>query len=591
MARPPGRVLTSLFRIFGLFLLCGLPAILLAQSSDPTPVIPPLAPPPGQQKSGAPASVGKDEITTHDTPATVRVSVNNVLVRVVVRNAQGKAITTLKKDDFQLADDRKPQTISSFSVENPGSHGTEVVIPRSEPGAAATESKTVKLPERFVALFFDDLHLVIEDVMVTRQAAIKLFAALQPTDRISIFTTSSQVEQDFTADRQKLEQTLQHIGPHGVTAHSANDCPPVSFYEAHMIVEERDSGALQVATLDAIACGVPPKAAPAAAQSAANRVLGVGEAELQFSFSNLASLIRRMGALPGDRSIVMMSPGFFMTPSMHQSSDMIDRATRAGIVINTIDARGLYVSAADADLSTQRCSVPLCQSFIRQEEVLRDDVLAELADGTGGLFIHNRNDIDKGLLEAAAEPEASYVLGFSPQNLKPDGKYHHLKVSLTSKKKFILQARHGYFAPSKIVEPAIAANEEIQGAIYSHEEHREFPVDCETQFSKNGESARLSVTARIDVRGLKFRKSEDRNSNNLTVATAVFDDNGNLVTGMQRVIDLKLKDATLERLRQTGISVKSDFTMKPGTYLVRLVVRDSEGAQMAAMNRGVEIPQ
>jgi hypothetical protein len=70
----------------------------------------------------------------------------------------------------------------------------------------------------------------------------------------------------------------------------------------------------------------------------------------------------------------------------------------------------------------------------------------------------------------------------------------------------------------------------------------------------------------------------------------VFDDNGNLVTGLQRVIDLKLKDATLERLKKTGISVKSDFTIKPGTYVVRLVVRDSEGAQMAAMNRGVEIP-
>jgi hypothetical protein len=59
----------------------------------------------------------------------------------------------------------------------------------------------------------------------------------------------------------------------------------------------------------------------------------------------------------------------------------------------------------------------------------------------------------------------------------------------------------------------------------------------------------------------------------------------------QRVINLKPKNASLKRLRQTGISVKSDFTMKPGTYLVRLVVRDSEGAQMAAMNRGVEIPQ
>jgi hypothetical protein len=227
-----------------------------------------------------------------------------------------------------------------------------------------------------------------------------------------------------------------------------------------------------------------------------------------------------MGALPGERSVVLMSSGFFMSPSMRQSSDMIDRATRAGIVINTIDSRGLYVSAADADLTTRRCATPECQSFIRAEEAFRDDVLAELADGTGGLFIHNRNDIDKGLLEAAADPEVSYVLGFSPQNLKLDGKYHHLGISLTNKEKYTLQARHGYFAPTKIAEASVAASEEIQGALYSHEELRDLPIDCETQFSKSGESVRLSVSARVDLRGLKFRKVEDRNLDNLTIATA-----------------------------------------------------------------------
>jgi len=581
------RVLWSVFLssvLFPCFLL-----IVCAQTQPSSPQAPPPAALQSEQKPDAKAS--NDEITSHDTPATFKVSVIIVLVRVVVRDAQGKAVTNLKKEDFQLADDRKPQTISSFSVENRGSHGTEVVIPQRESQAATTGTKTVKLPERFVSFFFDDLHLVTQDVMVTRQAATKLFAVLQPTDRISIFTTSGQVEQDFTADRQKLEEKLQHVGPRGMSTHSATDCPSVSFYEAHKIVEARDPVALQVAILNAIACGVPVRAAPEAAQAAAQRELSVGETELQLSFSNLASLIRRIGALPGERSIVLMSPGFFMTPSMRQSSDMIERATRVGIVINTIDARGLYVPAADADLmATQRCQAPECQSFIRMEELLRDDVLAELADGTGGLFIHNRNDIDKGLLEAAAEPEAAYVLGFSPLNLKLDGKYHHLTIALARKEKFTLQARHGYFAPTKAVEPAIAASEEIQGAIYSHEEFHDLPIDCETKFFKNGESVRLSVSAIVDLRGLKFRKAQDRNVDNVTVATAVFDDNGNLLTGLQRVINLKLKDATLERLKQTGISVKSDFTVKLGTYLVRLVVRDSEGAQMAAMNRGVAIP-
>src|SRR5229473_5996735 len=75
------------------------------------------------------------------------------------------------------------------------------------------------------------------------------------------------------------------------------------------------------------------------AQIAAQRELTTGESGIQFSFRNLDALIRRMSALPGRRIIVLMSPGFFVTPSMHESGDVIDRATKANVVINTIDAR------------------------------------------------------------------------------------------------------------------------------------------------------------------------------------------------------------------------------------------------------------
>jgi hypothetical protein len=260
VATPPGQILITFFRVLGLFLLGGFLGIFFARTPDSTLAIPPQASPAIQQKPQPPASIGKDEITAHDTPTTVKVSVNIVLVRVIVRDAQGKAITNLKKEDFQLADDRKPQAISSFSVDVPGSHLTEVPVPSAEARTAAAETKTMKLPDRFVALFFDDLHLVTEDVMVARQAATKLFATLQPTDRVSIFTTSGQVEQDFTADRQNLEAALQRISPRGVSTHSATDCPPVSFYEAHRIIDDHDSLATQVAILDAIGCGVSRQA-------------------------------------------------------------------------------------------------------------------------------------------------------------------------------------------------------------------------------------------------------------------------------------------------------------------------------------------
>jgi len=589
LGRRPATPLLTLRSVFlgGLLFAC-FPSAIRAQAPSSSPAAPPPAAPQSGQKPDAKAS--NDEIVSHDTATTFKVRVNVVLVRVVVRDSNGKVVTNLKKEDFQLADNRKPQIISSFSVETPASHIPTVKVDADKPASEGTPVKAPELPQRFVTLFFDDLHLSTQDVMQTRLAAMKLFSAMTPSDRLAIFTTSGQVEQEFTADREKLEDALQRIFPHPLSSLGASDCPPMSYYEAYLIIDTNDQVALQVATNDAQGCiGNAAGAAQSLVQMAAQRELTLGDSQVQFAYGNLQTLIRRMSSLPGQRVIVMMSPGFFVTPSMHESGDIIDRATKANIVINTIDARGLYVSAV-YDVTNRIPLGPLKTSFALAAEAAQDDILSELADGTGGTFFHNRNDIDQGLLQAAAEPEVSYVLGFSPQNLKLDGKYHHLKVTFVNRQKWNLQARHGYFAPKGTADPEALAKEELQQAIFSQEEMHELPIECQTQFFKNTNGVRLSVVAHVDTRALKFRKAEDRNRDKLIIATVVFDENGNLLTGLEKLVELRLKDATLERINKSGISIKSSFDLQPGTFLVRIVVRDSEGTQMAAMNRGVVIP-
>lgn len=115
-------------------------------------------------------------------------------------------------------------------------------------------------------------------------------------------------------------------------------------------------------------------------------------------------------------------------------------------------------------------------------------------------------------------------------------------------------------------------------------------MQCQTQFFSGADGAHLTVLARIATNTLGFRRVEDRNNDSLTLVTAIFDDNGNMLKGEQKVIELRLRDSTRERFNKEGLKFKSSFDLKPGTYLVRIVVRDSEGAQMAALNRGVVIP-
>jgi hypothetical protein len=74
----------------------------------------------------------------------------------------------------------------------------------------------------------------------------------------------------------------------------------------------------------------------------------------------------------------------------------------------------------------------------------------------------------------------------------------------------------------------------------------------------------------------------------VTLVYGLFDRNGNYSQGIKKVVELRLKDETLERLGQ-GITVRTSFDVKPGTYLIRLVVRDAEGQKLTATNGAVDI--
>jgi len=548
-------------------LLVGLILICYAQcraQQSPAETSSPRAP----AKQGAQASEVKDAPTAQDATTSFKVRVNLVLVRVVVRDSNGKVIPDLKKEDFELRDNRKPQTISTFSIETPASRAsppkpdTDSTVAPSEPAAV----KTPGLPQRFVALLFDHLHLSTNDTLLLRRAAAPLLSAIGPGDRFAIFTTSGTLHEEFTDDRDKLNEALQHVQSRSDEAISAAGCPPMTFYEAYQILQGDpvtlrggDPNALQIALSDALACSRGGQGeAIELVRSAAQSELSIGENKLQVSFGNLDGLIRRMTALPGQRIIVLMSPGFFVTPQMYLTQDFIDKATRAGLVINIIDARGVSTSSI-YNGSTQMngaAAMAMRPVFVSNEESVKSQFLEELADGTGGTRFENRNDLDRGLRFAGAEPELSYVLGFAPQDLKFDGKYHQLKVTLAGGQKWTLQARHGYFAPRKADSPEQAAEQEIDEAVYSQEELRQLPLECQTQIFKTEKGSHLTVIAHIDARSLKFAKVQDRNNDQLKIVIALFDNNGGFLSGKERNLNLQLKDATLAAIDKTGIRVE-----------------------------------
>jgi VWFA-related protein len=552
--------------------------------------------PPADKSKGD--SQSSTEVLTRDSATTFKVRVNLVLVRVVVRDERGNIVNNLKKEDFQLSDNRKPQTISTFSVETPLTHVVPVVTAsdrdEGEPLLAPN------LPQRFVSLMFDDLHLGAQDALTVRTAGVKILDALAPSDRVGVYTTSGQVTQEFTADRELLKEAMNKISARPVAGGGFPDCPDISYYQANLIVNQNDTQALSVATEDAVQCAFNgdekmASAAATMARSRASQVLSVGDAASEYAYSHLDAAIRRLAGMPGQRKMVFISPGFLLTTLIAERSDVIDRSTKAGVVIDTVDARALYTPDLAGDIANgpqDSYKTAGFKSTYRVDAQFADgEILSDFAAGTGGTYFHDRNDLDVGLRNSIAAPSTTYLLGFSPQNLKLNGSFHTLKVSLSGKQKYSVQARRGYYAPRNQKNPEETAKEEIQEAVFSQEEIRDLAVDLQTQFfRKDASEAHLSVLAHVDLKTLKFRKVEDRNSDDLTLATVIFDENGNFVTGGEKILEMKLRDATLERLDHSGITVKSSFDVKPGNYLVRLVVRDKEGEQMAARNGAVAIP-
>ena len=116
-------------------------------------------------------------------------------------------------------------------------------------------------------------------------------------------------------------------------------------------------------------------------------------------------------------------------------------------------------------------------------------------------------------------------------------------------------------------------------------------MSVHTQFFRAADdSVKLTVVARIDVQHLHYKQMDDRNQNDLTIVTAVFDRNGNIIQANQKLLQLRWKNETLQTKLSSGVTVRSSFDVKPGRYRVRVVARDSEQQLMSAENGAVEIP-
>jgi VWFA-related protein len=563
-----------------------------------------------------------------DLPATqLKVTSNLVMVRVVVRDAQGKPVKGLRKEDFKLFDSGKEQSIAQFEVEAAVEPPSPPAVARKPEQAVATLSSA--LPGRFLALYFDDQYTSDNDLVQVRKAADDYLAAsLQPADRVAIFTSGSMLS-DFTSDPKQIHEALSRLRASGRAPAPGHDCPDLSDYQALEMTRTRAPDPLSgpperiialnnawgLAYQEIIARNCVPSFHPLAIKNfllgQAYKVVGQAEILTHSSLQQLDEVVKYTAQMPGQRTVILGSPGFLLQDdNQFQLERIIDHALRLQVVISSLDPRGLAIIARQVDASllynpgSNGTASGAMHRMDQNREVLAGDVLAQVAEGTGGEFFHNNNDMKAGFGRLAGSPGA-YILAFAPKDLKLDGKLHPLKVKL-AEKGYSVQARRSYFAPRNEAEAKAEANdvvassatdqmqvqvqEQLREALLSKTESSQFPVVLDANVSEGqGATHELSLVSRADPKSLHLQKEGDHNLDTLTFVFGVFDQKENLVIAQQRHATVNVADGQLPEFLKAGISVDMAFQLKPGSYRIREVVTDSE-QRLATLSRKVDIP-
>jgi VWFA-related protein len=555
------------------------------------------------------ATADLPEISTQEQMPSFQVKVNLVEIRAVVRDRSGKAVGNLKQEDFVVIDDKKPQTITRFSVERNEVSGAEA---GQTPAAGNSNEVRSHLAGAWrLAYLFDDLNSTANDLINARKAAEQAIDALAPEEQLGIFTLSGQGTQDFTGDKERLRAAVRQLQPRPQGASTVNDCPPINYYIADQLKTYNDPEVFKIVLQQVIGCQFgghlpldktgtvldPVKLLEYenATRVDIDRVYRAGEAQSDIVFQSINEVLHHVSQFAGQRTLVLLSPGFYL--GLRRQADLTDSLNRAiagGVVINTLDLRGVVAQQpVGTDISQPAYGSSLyTPNMVSQQgglNLAQADTLMQIANTTGGKYLHNTNDISGGLAALSAPPEFSYLLGFAPQNLQNDGKFHALKVELTQPSGYTVQARTGYYAP----RPGGSSEQverEIAEAVFGHDEINQLPVRVQTQFFKSGaDSAKVSVLVHVDVRHMQFKKADGRNLNELTVVAALFDRNANLVTAKSSTVKMHTKDDTLAGKLNSGVTVRSNFDVNPGSYLVRIVARDEQG-KMLTQNEVVDIP-
>ncbi|HTY63858.1 MAG TPA: VWA domain-containing protein [Acidobacteriota bacterium] len=530
----------------------------------------------------------QQEATNQQTNAQQKVPVftvqtSMVVVDVTVRDAKGKLVDGLKREDFKVYEDNVPQSIVTFSAESvaigpaavadqsAGKPETIQAQPQAIVNLALNPTAPVKKEDlagkRLIILFFDLSSLQTENLVRSVDAA-RDFLAKQtgPQDLMAVATYSSTLSlvQDFTNDRELLLKTLKDISS-----------------------EESEESAAQVDTTSDTSSDdvyVP--------DSVQFNVFNTDR-----RLSALETLAKMYREFPERKSLIYFSSGVTTTgvENNAQIRSTVDNANRSNMSIYTVDSQGLVAlpPGGDASHRSTGSSAFNGSGMMQQRTSLSSsqETLITLSHDTGGKSFTDSNDLSLAMKQAQVDTNVYYVLGYLSSNSKEDGKYRRIRVEL-NRPGLKIAHRPGYFA-SKAFGQLTQQEKDLQlsQAMNVERPFVDVPLILEADyFRKDNTTNYVPISIEILGDGLKFEEKGANREGKFEFVAQAIDPKGR-VTGIARdAVSLKLPVEKAEKLKAGGIFYSTGFQLRSGAYKLRFLVRDNVTGKLGSFEQPINVP-
>src|SRR3984957_16450079 len=529
------------------------------------------------------AAVVSVALLAQDQPSpTFKTNTNLVIVNVAVKDKSGKAIEDLKKDQFTLLEDGKPQQISVFELQHLNGETLptiEAPAPtlktrgaESKPAPAAVPAPPVKADDlkdrRLIAMFFDLSSMQPAEQIRARDAAVKFIdTQMTSSDTVSIMTLTNElrVVQEFTNDRETLVTAIQGL--------RVGDSSELAGLAATGADSTDDSGEF----------------------TADDTEFNIFNTDRKLSA--LEDATRKLAPYPEKKALVYFSSGIGKTGVDNQSQirATVNSAVRANVAFYPIDARG-WVALAPAGDATQASPkgtgvfTGAAQTTARSSFHDTQDTIYTLAADTGGKALLDSNDLTLGIKAVQTDISSYYVLGYYSANPAQDGKYRHVTVKVASLAESAkLDYRRGYYA-GKVWGKMNSSDKErqLEDALTLDDPFTQLPLAMEVDYFQTGRDKYfVPITVRLAGSALDL---SPKSTTDLDFIGQIRDPRGKMLGGIRDEIKLKLTDENAAQLAQRHVEYDTGVTLPPGDYNLRFLARENQNGKMGTFEMKFTVP-